>query len=176
MGAGLLLVVGTARPGPPDDVPTAVRVVLVVALVIACLLGLVLTHWVAPWAGSALAVVAGLDFALVGLAARTVDLSAIGTTLLDPAAVVIVVAGSLGLLSFATALQRVAVTHATALMVGVETLVGALVGVLLLSDSSRPGWAPVSVAGFALALGSALRLATETKPAYPAPRPAGHVP
>jgi hypothetical protein len=170
MGAGLLLVVGTARPGPPDDVPTAVRVTLAVTLVVAVLLGLVLTHWVVAWAGSALAVVAGVDFALVGLAARTVDLSGLGTILLDPVAWVIVLAGSHGLLTYATALQRVAVTHATALMVGVETLVGALVGVLLLSDSSRPGWAPVSLAGFALALGSALRLATEPRIANPTSR------
>ena len=61
-------------------------------------------------------------------------------------------------------------TNATALMVGVETVVGALVGVVLLSDSSRPGWVPASVTGFALALGGALLLATEERTGEPVMR------
>lgn len=167
VGSGLVLVVGSARSGPPAQVETTVRATLVVAMVAAVLLAMALARRTGALAGSALAVVAGLDFALVGLGARAVDLAGPSPLLADPAAWVIVLAGGHGLLTYATALQRVAVTNATALMVGVETLVGAVVGVLLLSDSSRPGWVPVSMAGFAVAFSGALVLATDQRTSAP---------
>jgi drug/metabolite transporter (DMT)-like permease len=163
VASGLLLVVGSAQTGPAVQVTTHVRVAMAATLAAAVLLALVLVRRDGPRAGSALAVVAGIDFALVGLGSRAMDVSGAGDLVADPAAWVVVLAGAHGLTTYAHALQRVTVTTATALMVGVETLAGALVGVLLLSDSSRPGWLPVSVAGFTLALGGAVLLASQQR-------------
>jgi len=102
-----------------------------------------------------------------GLAARSMVWGGPVDLLFDTPVWIIVGAGLHGLLVFAAALQRAAVTSATALMVGVETLFGASVGVLLLADSSRPGLAPVSAAGFALALGGAVVLAGGQRAATP---------
>jgi drug/metabolite transporter (DMT)-like permease len=164
---GLLLVVGSAQPGPAVQVATDVRAAMVAALAAAVLVALVLVRRDGPRTGGALAVVAGIDFALVGLGARAMDLSGADDLLSDPAVWVVVAAGAHGLATYAHALQRVAVTNATAIMVGVETLTGALVGVLLLSDSSKPGWLPVSVAGFSLALGGAVLLASQQRTSEP---------
>jgi hypothetical protein len=60
---------------------------------------------------------------------------------------------------FATALQRTSVTSATGALVGVETLTGSAVGLLLLGDGVRAGWTVAGALGFALALGGALTLA-----------------
>ena len=93
VGAGLLLVVGSAQTGPPVHISTSVRATLLAAVAAAVLLGLTLARRNGPRAGSALAVVAGLDFALVGLGARAIDLSRPYELLADPAAWVIVLAG-----------------------------------------------------------------------------------
>ncbi len=167
VASGLLLVVGSAQPGPAVQVATQVRAAMVATVAAAVLLALVLVRREGPRAGAALAVVAGLDFALVGLGARAMDLSGAGDLVADPAPWVVVLAGAHGLTSYAHALQRVAVTNATAIMVGVETLAGALVGVLLLSDSARPDWLPASIAGFTLALGGALLLASQQRTSEP---------
>jgi hypothetical protein len=62
-------------------------------------------------------------------------------------------------LFFATGLQRGAVTVTTGAMVVGETLAPAAVGVLLLGDRTRPGFAPIAVAGFVIAVAGTLALA-----------------
>jgi len=61
-------------------------------------------------------------------------------------------------LFFATGLQRGAVTVTTAAVVVGETIVPAAVGVVALGDQIRPGFVPVAVAGFVVALTGALLL------------------
>jgi hypothetical protein len=56
-------------------------------------------------------------------------------------------------------LQRGSVTTATAIAFAVETTVPAFVGLTLLGDRARPGFAPVAVVGFVLALAGCLSLA-----------------
>ena len=68
------------------------------------------------------------------------------------------------LLLFGTALQRGSVTTASAVMFVVETVVPAAVGLALLGDRTRPGFAPVAAAGFALTLACAVLLARFADP------------
>ncbi|GLZ42217.1 hypothetical protein [Actinokineospora sp. NBRC 105648] len=106
-----------------------------------------------------LGLVAGLAFGLVAIASRV--LSGVGATDLvsDPAAYAVPVAGVLAFLFYASALQRGGVTAATAMMVIGETVVPALVGTTMLGDETRPGFAPVAVAGFVVAVAGAVALA-----------------
>ncbi|WP_193314916.1 hypothetical protein [Georgenia thermotolerans] len=103
---------------------------------------------------AALAVVAGAAFSGAALSARVVRVPAAGTPatrvvvdlLTDPLLWVIPVFGLLGLLAYARSLERGAVGPATAVMWTVEVVVPAVVGVALLGDGVRPGWAGVAVA------------------------------
>lgn len=159
LAAGLVVVVASGEAGAVADVPSAVRWGLPVALIALVGLALVVERRPGPRAGVALAAVAGLDFGLVGVAARAVTGTTPGELVVDPALWALGGAGLHGLVVYAAALQRTTVTRATAALVGIETLSGAAAGILLLGDSPRPGWALAGAAGFALALAAALSLA-----------------
>jgi len=118
-----------------------------------------------------LAVLAGICFGLLAVGARIVRGFAVPTLLADPAAWAMALAGALGLLLGAAALQRAGVVTVTGAMVATETLLGAGLGVLLCGDRPAPGGAPAALAGFALVLGGALVLA---RFGAPAPDAQGH--
>ncbi|HEY6497076.1 MAG TPA: hypothetical protein VIZ43_27675 [Trebonia sp.] len=106
-----------------------------------------------------LGTIAGFGFGAVGIAARVLNGFAPLTLVRDPAAYAVVAAGIVSFVFYATALEGGSVTVATAAVVLAETLPPAVVGVLLLGDTTRHGLAPVAVVGFALAVASAVMLA-----------------
>ncbi|MEE4541746.1 hypothetical protein V2S66_07150 [Streptomyces sp. V4-01] len=108
---------------------------------------------------AALGLGAGCGFGVVEVAVRLIDGIRPATLLANPALYALLLGGAAGFLLLTSALQRGSVTAATAGMVLGETVGPALVGVLALGDRTRHGWAPVAVAGFALALLGALALA-----------------
>ena len=77
----------------------------------------------------------------------------------DPAAYALAAAGIVSFLFYAAALEGGSVTVAVAAVVLVETVPPAAVGVLLLGDKTRHGMAGVAIAGFILAVISAVMLA-----------------
>ncbi len=159
MAVGLLLVVSAGEGGPATSLSAPGKWGLLLALVVLALLARVIERGHGPRAGVALACVAGLSFGLVGVAARTRPRGVLLGLLADPAMWALAGAALLGLIVYAAALQRSSVTSATAALVGLETLSGAAIGVILLGDSPRAGWELAGVAGFALALAGALVLA-----------------
>ncbi len=114
----------------------------------------------------ALGGVAGLAFAVVAVSARLLSsltgrgsLVALFQQMLEsPAAYALLVAAPLALVTYATALQRGSVVQATAPLVVGETVLPALVGLILLGDHARPGWGVAAAAGFFLAVGAAVLL------------------
>ncbi|MFF7156614.1 hypothetical protein [Streptomyces sp. NPDC008139] len=108
---------------------------------------------------AALGLGAGLGFGVVEVAVRVIDGMTPVALLTNPAVYGLLVGGGAAFLLLTSALQRGSVTAATAGMVIGETVGPALVGVLALGDRTRHGWAPVAVAGFALAVVGALALA-----------------
>jgi drug/metabolite transporter (DMT)-like permease len=111
-------------------------------------------------AGALLAADAGLAFGAVGVAARSLQVPPDWVHVLaDPVAWSLAAYGVLGMLFYSSALQRGSVTTATAITFAVETTVPTLVGLVLLGDRARPGFAAVAVAGFVVALGGCLALA-----------------
>jgi drug/metabolite transporter (DMT)-like permease len=159
LAVGLVLAVSASRAGPAVTVPAAQRWAFLGVLAVLAVVATGIERRSGRTGGVALAVIAGLDFGLVGLAARAVSLAAPLEMLADPACWTLAAAAVHGLLVYATALQRTTVTSATAAMVGVETLTGSVAGVLLLGDGVREGWVVAGVVGFVLALGGALVLA-----------------
>src|SRR5579871_4452263 len=105
-----------------------------------------------------LGALAGFLFGLFGISVRVLPSLAPAHLVTDPATYAAIVSSVTGFLFFTTALQRGSVTAATAALVVGETAVPSLVGLVLLGDSTRAGFAPVGVAGFLLAVGGALSL------------------
>lgn len=106
-----------------------------------------------------LGAVAGLAFGATSVAARMISAPITLPGLLsDPATYGLVIAAAVAQLTYSTALQRSSVTQATAPLVIMETVAPALVGIALLGDHPRPGWAWVAVLGFVLAVAGAITL------------------
>ena len=170
--AGLLALALATGPQSAADVGMVTRVALLGAALLAGVAAAgALRIRPAGRSGVVLAVLAGICFGLLAVGARIVRGFAVPTLLADPAAWAMAVAGALGLLLGAAALQRAGVVTVTGAMVATETLLGAGLGVLLCGDRPAPGGAPAALAGFALVLGGALVLA---RFGAPAPDAQGH--
>jgi drug/metabolite transporter (DMT)-like permease len=108
---------------------------------------------------AALGLVAGLGFGLIAIASRVITDLRPTALLTDPAFYALLGAGATAFLFYASALQRGTVTVATTMLVLGETVVPALIGMLLLGDRTRPGLGPIAILGFALAITGATMLA-----------------
>ena len=162
--AGLALLGAASGPeGTAGTGPSARLTLLVAALVLAGA-GAVATRLASPAGPIVLGIVAGLGFAVTALAVRSLPSLDPTRLLRDPAAYAVAVSGPSAFLSFATGLQRGAVTTIAALVIIGETALPAAVGVALWHDRTRPGWAVPAVAGFALAVAGALGLARFAEP------------
>ncbi|MEO8518954.1 MAG: hypothetical protein ABI438_07205 [Dermatophilaceae bacterium] len=162
LGAGLILMAISAEPGPGTALTPASRWGLLASVVVLGGAGAAAARRTARWSAPALAALAGLAFTVVAIAAHSLTVpSPLWHVLSDPGFWAILVLGGLGLLLFTTALQRGSVTSITALMVAVETVVPASVGLALLGDSTRPGYAVIAGLGFFLTIAGTVALATQ---------------
>ncbi|WP_199423563.1 hypothetical protein [Actinotalea solisilvae] len=156
--AGLVALAGTAGgSGDPRALPVLAMVAAGAGVVVLALAA----ARVRPLArgGLVLAVLAGVAFALMALAARGLGDGAPLELVGRPAVWVMLGTGVVGLSLAATALQRSPVVPATALMVATETCLGALLGIALVGDRWAPGAAPLVAGGFTAVLLGALALA-----------------
>jgi drug/metabolite transporter (DMT)-like permease len=106
-----------------------------------------------------LGLVSGLAFGAMGLAIRVLPGFAPRTLFGSTALYTVIIAGVAAAWFYTSALQRGGVVAATAMMLLGETVPPSVLGVWLLGDSARPGWAPAAIAGFAVAMAGALVLA-----------------
>ena len=165
--AGLVLVAGSAAEDRTVSVSDAEEWGVLVAAVVLGLLAVPLVRLHGAGGAVALGAVAGLAYGATSVATRMLPpeltLGRVGESadllLRNPATYAIVAAGALAMVAYSVALQRGSVTQATAPLVVAETVVPALVGLLLLGDQPRPGWGPVAAVGFVLAVGGAVALA-----------------
>ncbi len=156
---GLVLLAVAAGAERADPVHDSVRWSLLVGAAMLVAVGYLVGRAAGRWAPVALGFVAGLGFGIVALAARVVTDLSIGHLVGDPAVYALALGGFASFLFYATALQRGAVTTVTAAVVIGETVLPALVGVYVLGDGTRPGFVPVAVIGFVIAIAGALMLA-----------------
>ena len=160
VGLGLLLLAVSARAEPAAAMGEAGQ--WVVAAGVLPLVGLV--AWAGRWrrgrAGVGLAIGAGLGFGGVGIAARVLTIPTPWWHLpASPLSWALAGYAAVGLYCYAASLQRTRVTVVAAVTFTVETVVPALLGLGLLGDRARPGYAWVAAAGFAITVGAALALA-----------------
>jgi drug/metabolite transporter (DMT)-like permease len=106
-----------------------------------------------------LGAVAGLGFGVVAVCARILPGFTPAILIKSPAAYTLAAAGIISFMLYAAALESGSVTVATAAVILLETVPPALIGVLFLGDTTRPGMVGPAIAGFVLALVSAVALA-----------------
>jgi drug/metabolite transporter (DMT)-like permease len=157
---GLVLLALSAEPGSAQVVTGAFAWALVGCAAALALLSAVsfrLPHRAAFFVLSALA---GLAFAGVGVAARALVMpDPWWQVVTNPLAWALAAFGVLGMLLFASALQRGSVTVASALMFTIEVVLASIVGFVALGDVVPSGIALVlALVGVALSLGGAIVL------------------
>ena len=160
LGAGLVLLASGAKAQAATAMATSSQWWLVIATLPILLAGGLLLRSGDARAGGLLAAIAGLAFAGTGVASRVLsDAHSVGEILRAPASYALVIYGVGGMVFFAAALQRTAVTTATAALFGLETLAASAVGLIVLGDSTRPGFGVPAVTGFVVTLACAVILA-----------------
>jgi drug/metabolite transporter (DMT)-like permease len=160
IGAGLVVLAISVAPQPASAIGTVTRWALLGAVLLVGVIAVfaVRARPVAA-AGLVLGGLAGVAFAMLAVGARTVrDLSP-AVLVGDPVAWAMVVAGALGLALSVLALQRAPVVAVTALMVGLETCLGAGLGMALAGDRPAPGESAQTALAFVLVLVGALVVA-----------------
>lgn len=143
--------------------------VLLAAALTLAVLGIAAGRLPDPARTAVLGLVSGLGFGTLGTSIRVLPNLAPAALITAPATYAAIIAGILAGWFYAAALQRGGVVAATAMMLIGETVPPSLVGVILLGDHTRPGWVPVAVAGFAVALAGALVLARFGEIKQPSP-------
>lgn len=143
--AALAVVAGGSGEQPAPAPPSGFTTGMLVATG-----ALVLVTLPAYRRGSAplLALLSGLGYSGAAIAARAAHASGpLLDTVLQPLAAVIVVCGAVGVLAYLRALERGSVGGSAAVLSVVEVVVPGAVGLVLLGDVIKPGWAlPVAVA------------------------------
>jgi drug/metabolite transporter (DMT)-like permease len=156
VAAGLAAVSVTAVPAAAEAVTLKVRVLLAACVIVLAVAGLAASRVRGNQRGTTLGLVAGLGFGVVALCARALELRTFWS---DPAAYGLAGAGIVAFVFYTSALQRGNVTTTVAAIVVAETLLPAIVGVLVLGDRIRPGLLPVAAGAFALVVAGAVVLA-----------------
>jgi drug/metabolite transporter (DMT)-like permease len=154
---GLVLLTAAAGETGEERATGAMTVALFGVAAVMVLAGLVATRARGSVAAATLSLLAGLGFSNTALSARLLPELTVTSVLSTPAAYALPLSGALAFLLYSLALQRSSVTVATAPMIVLQTAAPAVIGVLLLGDEVRSGWALGAVGGFALtALGATL--------------------
>lgn len=119
----------------------------------------------APRVGVGLAIASGIAFSGMAIAARSLDVpDPIWGLIKDPSFYSVCIYGLLGVMLFASALQRASVTTVTALVFGLETVIPSIIGIAFLGDSTREGMWPFALVGFIIALTCSTILARQAEP------------
>jgi len=158
MCLGLGLLAASSGDAGDDTAGTGLTAGLFVGLMLMAVVGLVASRSDSAFTTAALGVLAGTGFAGTAVSARLLPDASVGAVLRAPTAYTLVLGGILAFLLYSMALQRGSVTVATALMIALQTIMPAVVGVLLLDDGIRAGWSVGAVIGFAVTAAGAVVL------------------
>jgi drug/metabolite transporter (DMT)-like permease len=131
---------------------------LIIGLVCIAVLGGLLSRSKHGIATALLGMLAGLGYAGVAISARLLQDGSLSDMLSGPTTYTLPVSGALAFILYSLALQRGSVTLATTPMIALQTITPAAVGVLLLGDKVRSGWAVGAVGGFVVTAIGALVL------------------
>ena len=156
---GLALLTAAAGSTGEERATATLDLTLALGVVVIAAAGAVVSRTHGGVSATVLSVLAGLGFATTAVAARAVPGISVSEVLAAPAAYILPIAGALAFLLYSVALQRGAVTAATAPMIVLQTVTPAVVGVWALGDEVRSGWLAPAVVGLVLTVVGAVTLA-----------------
>ncbi|MFC5060636.1 hypothetical protein [Actinomycetospora atypica] len=159
---GLAFLVGSSRTGELPETGPGATIAILVVLVALTAVGI--TTAVRSRRAVPTAFIAGLAFGGTAVAVRLVDLDGpvaevARTVVTDPVAYALLGYAVLGLALYTVALARGTVGPVVAVLAVTETLAPGLLGLVLLGDGIREGWAWAFVLGLVLSLGGVVVLA-----------------
>jgi drug/metabolite transporter (DMT)-like permease len=158
---GLVLLAFTAVPETVHALPAASRWGIVAGMLPLALLGALVSRSHHRYSAPALAVLAGTAFGGVAIAGRVLLFpEPLWHIVTEPLLYAFVGYGLMGILFFTLGLQRATATALATVMVITETVIPAIVGVLLLGDRVHQGLWPVAIAGIVAAVSGAAMLST----------------
>lgn len=155
--AGLMLLSASAGHIGDDGGPW-IPAALLGALVVIAALAWPASRTHTAWSTAVLGVLSGFAYAIVGIAARLLPGWSVAELGGSPATYALVLSGMLAFFLYTLALQRGAVTVATTPLIVTQTVTPAAVGLLLLGDGIREGWATGAAIGFTLTVVAASAL------------------
>lgn len=158
LGVGLIALAVSAAPSSPEPVNRAFEVLMWVGVVGVAVAAVFAARRHGVRGAALLGLVSGLSDAGMALCARAVEGSTFGSIVTDPVAIALIPFTVMGVVTFAAALQRGSASTALACQQGMATVVPSALGLLVLGDSARDGFAPVTVIGFAITVGAVLGL------------------
>lgn len=160
-GTGLVLLAISAHAGAGRALGVRGGWLLVAgAALVALIFAAGLADRQASRSSTTLAVAGGLGFGLTGIVARVLrPADPWWQTVGRPELWALVVAGAIAIVAYGFALDRGRTTTVAAITFAVETVIPAAVGLALLGDEVRPGFAVVASLGFVVTLGGCLALA-----------------
>ena len=159
------VVVGVGLLGASGGAQGAVRVSvdfhvgLIVALAAITVAGVAAARLPARIRTPLLGALAGFGYGVLAVCARILPGFTPHDLVRSPAAYTLAVAGVVSFLLYASALESGSVTVVTAAVIVLETVPPAVIGVLLLGDTTIPGLTGLAIAGFVVALIAAIALA-----------------
>ncbi len=154
---------GAATVGP------AFQIALMVAVAGVAVAGIAAARLPGRARTPALGATAGLGYAVLAVSARILPGFSPMQLVRSPATYTLAAAGIVSFLMYASALEGGSVTVATSAVVLAETVPPAIVGVVFLGDTTRPGLTGLAVAGFILAVACAVVLARFGEAGEPSP-------
>jgi drug/metabolite transporter (DMT)-like permease len=157
VGVGLLGSSSGGRGAASVDV--RFHLALIAALAVTAVAGVAAARLPDPFRTPVLGATAGCGYGVLAICARILPGFSPQVLVRSPAAYTLAAAGIVSFMLYASALEGGSVTVATAAVILVETIPPAIVGVLLLGDTTKPGRTGLAVAGFILALVAAVALA-----------------
>jgi len=133
-------------------------------IAIACVGAFVARELRGDRAAAALGCLAGLAYGGTALCARALVADVSLSDLRDPLLWGLLAYGALGLVFFTAALQRGSVTVATAWLFTAETVIPSLIGLTVLGDSARNGYAVIAAVSFVITIVAAVGLTLVSPP------------
>ena len=159
VGVGLIMVASSAGAEAPPSTSTASRLVLLGMVVAVGIVAFAAGRVPGPRGAVLMGAMAGLGFGLGNTALRVIPDLAPRAVVTNVATLVAVAGALLGVLAFATALQRGSTTVVNSVMVVSETFFPALYEAFVLGARPRAGWWPVALGGFVVTIAAAVALA-----------------
>jgi hypothetical protein len=167
LAVALTALAASAAPSDPKPVSWVFKLFIWIGVIgVGC--AAVASTRVSGARGSALlGAVSGLSDGGMALCARALHHNTVVGFVTDPLAIALIPFTLIGIVAFAASLQRGAVATALACQQAALTVIPSVIGLLVLGDRARHGFAAVTYAGFAITVFAVLALTVDTSATIP---------